>query len=407
MRPLQTESGEWHLAESVAERVLAIYAEAFGSAEPLFAHAGRSVDGGSLLRSLPVADLARMTSQAINELARRDAVMVGRRGLGPCDWRVIMYSLTSARTLREAIMRCCDCFEAIDWRCGKMALRTHGDRAELQLQAMRPGGSTSAGCLIDLFGLMEIHGLFGWLIDHAIPARNAWLNHAPEIFEALNLPVLPFPVRLNEGWSGFDFSASLLDYPVMRSWEDQHRRPLSNLLFVSNPQEADRTPTEIRVRGIAMAALKNDQRLPSFGEIVTALGEAKPRCAANWRGRVQATVRCAKAAVANWRCICYGGLACRSRKSLGDWIIAIQTPSAKPFVHGPAIPRHPTVWEVAQVRTRENFLSDISRPTLAVSDRSSGGIKNGGESVNLCDRFSRRVALRQKRTLPPQCRNRV
>lgn len=272
MRPSQMETGQWHLAESVAERVLAIYAEAFGSAEPLFAHVGRSVDGGSSLRSLPVADLARMTSRAINELARRDAVMIGRRGLGPCDWRVIMYSLTSARTLREAIMRCCDCFEAIDWRCGKMALRTHGDRAELQLEAMRTGRSTSAGCLIDLFGLMEIHGLFGWLIDHAIPARNAWLNHAPAIFEALNLPALPFPVRLNEGWSGFDFSASLLDYPVMRSWEDQHRRPLSNLLFVSNPQEADRTPTEIRVRGIAMAALTNDRRLPSFGEIVSRLG---------------------------------------------------------------------------------------------------------------------------------------
>lgn len=272
MRPLQTESGEWHLAESVAERVLAIYAEAFGSTEPLFAHVGRSVDGGSSLRTLPVADLARMTSQAINELARRDAVMIGRRGLGPCDWRVIMYSLTSARTLREAIMRCCDCFEAIDWRCGKMALRTYGDRAELQLEAMRTGGSTSAGCLIDLFGVMEIHGLFGWLIDHAIPARNAWLNHAPEIFEVLNLPSLPFPVRLNGGWSGFDFSASLLDYPVMRNWEDQHRRPLSNLLFVSNPQEAERTPTGIRVRGIAMAALSNDRRLPSFGEIVSALG---------------------------------------------------------------------------------------------------------------------------------------
>lgn len=272
MRSMQAEPHEWHLAESVAERVFAIYADAFGSVEPLFEHVEQSVEKHESLRTLAVADLARMTSRAIYELARRDALMVGRQGLGPCDWRVMMYSLTSARTLREAIMRCCECFEAIDWRCGRMTLRTHGDSAQLQLEAMRTGGSTAAGCLIDLFGVMEIHGLLSWLIDHAIPARNIWSNHAPEVFDALDLPHLPFPIRLNQGWSGFDFSASLLDYPVMRSWEDQQRRPLSNLLFVSSARDTDRMPAEIRVRGIAMAALKSDRRLPAFGEIVITLG---------------------------------------------------------------------------------------------------------------------------------------
>ena len=272
MGSLQAGSGEWHLAEKVAERVLAIYAEAFGSAEPLFAHVGRVADEGTSVRTLPVTDLARMSGRAINELARRDAMMIGRQGLRSCDWRVIQYSVTSAQTLREAIMRCCECFEAIDWRCGRMTLRTHGERAEIQLDAMRNGGSTTGGCLIDLFGVMEIHGLLSWLIDHAIPARNIWLNHEPEIFDALNLPALPFPARVNEGWSGFDFNAALLDYPVMRSWEDRHRQPFSNLLFVSSTRESDRTPTEIRVRGIAMAALKNDRRLPAFGEIVSTFG---------------------------------------------------------------------------------------------------------------------------------------
>lgn len=272
MRSAQAELNKWHLAESVAERVFAIYSEAFGSIEPLFEHVGQRPDGRRTLSSLPVADLARMTSFAINQLARRDAVMAGRQGLRGCDWRVVMYSLTSARTLREAIVRCCECFEAIDWRCGKMALRTHGDTAQLELEAVRAGGSTSTGCLIDLFGVMEIHGLLGWLIDHPIGVRSAWLNHPPGVFASLDLPPLPFPVRLAEGWSGFDFSASLLDYPVMRSWEDQQRRPLSNLLFVSSVRETDRMPTETRVRGIAMAALKSEGRLPAFGELVNALG---------------------------------------------------------------------------------------------------------------------------------------
>lgn len=272
MRSGQRGSGEWHLAESVAARVFVVYEDIFGTLEPLYEHVGQRAGGGAPLRALPLADLARMTGRAINELARRDALMVGRQGLRPYDWRVLMYSLTSARTLREAITRCCECFEAIDWRCGKMTLRTHGDTAQVELEAMRTGGSTPGACLIDLFGLMEVHGLLGWLIDHPIAVRHVWLNHAPEIFEGLNLADLPFSVRLDGGWTGFDFHASLLDYPVMRSWEDHQRRPVNNLLFVAGPSEGDRMPAEARIRGIAMAALKSEGRLPAFGELVKALG---------------------------------------------------------------------------------------------------------------------------------------
>jgi AraC-like DNA-binding protein len=41
---------------------------------------------------------------------------------------------------------------------------------------------------------------------------------------------------------------------------------------VSGTREADRMPAEMRVRSIAMAALRNAGRLPAFGEIVTSLG---------------------------------------------------------------------------------------------------------------------------------------
>lgn len=268
----QPPPGNWHLAESVAERVLAIYTDVFGSVGPLHRKLGWEPDECTTLRDLPVAHLARLTSRAINELAARDAQLAGHQGLRPCDWRVVLYSLTGARTLREAIMRCCECFEAIDWRCGKMTLLTHGDGAQVQLEAVRSAGSTPSGCLIDLFGVMEMHGLLGWLIDLSIPVRHAWLDHKPDVFNALQLPALPFPVRLNGGWSGFDFSAFLLDYPVIRNGDELDRRPLNNLLFVSSAREADRMPAEMRVRGIAMAALRSAGRLPAFGEIVTSFG---------------------------------------------------------------------------------------------------------------------------------------
>lgn len=271
-RAAHSAQDEWHLAESVAERVVAIYADVFGSAAPLFSRSGLAMDDRIGWRDLPVTDLARITGQAIRELAGRDAQLAGHQSLRPCDWRVILYSLTGARTLREAIMRCCECFEAIDWRCGRMTLRTHGDSAQLALQAMRSTGSTPAACLIDLFGVMEIHGLLGWLIDLSIPVRHAWLEHSVAVFEALGLPTLPFPVRLNEGWSGLDFSAALLDYPVIRNGDELERRPLNNLLFVSKAREAEHMPAQNRVRSMAMATLRDGGRLPAFGEIVASLG---------------------------------------------------------------------------------------------------------------------------------------
>ena len=275
MHSTHPKKGQWHLAESVAERVLSIYANVFGSVAPLYLVLGRVHDEGDSVHDLPVADLARITSRAINELAARDARLAGHQSLKGCHWQLILYSLTGARTLREAIMRCSECFEAIDWRCGRMTLRTRGDSAQLQLQATRSSGSTPAACLIDLFGVMEIHGLLGWLIDLPIPVRHAWLDHSSTVFDALDLPTLPFPVRLDEGWSGFDFSAALLDYPIVRNGEELAGRPLNNLLFVSGAREANGAPAELRVREIAMAALRSARRLPSFGEIVAVLGSSE------------------------------------------------------------------------------------------------------------------------------------
>ncbi|QGP81115.1 helix-turn-helix domain-containing protein [Sphingobium sp. CAP-1] len=257
---------EWRLAEQVTAEVLAVYADVFGSADRLFSAAGAA------LPSLAVDDLAKLTSRAIHDLAARDAEISGRRPLGRTDWRVILYSLSGARTLREAITRCSECFEAIDWRCGRMTLRTRADCAELELAAERPGQGTALACLVDLFGFSEIHGLLGWLIGRPLPVGHAWLNHAPAIFAALNLRNLPFALRLSEGWTGFDFNAALLDYPVIRSADELDRRPVNNMLFATPTDETERSGATDRVRRLALASLRDNYKLPVFGEIAAVIG---------------------------------------------------------------------------------------------------------------------------------------
>ena len=73
MRSMQPGQGEWHLGISVADRVLAIYADIFGSVAPLFNKVGLA---GVERDDLPLADLARITSRAINELAATGAAIV-------------------------------------------------------------------------------------------------------------------------------------------------------------------------------------------------------------------------------------------------------------------------------------------------------------------------------------------
>lgn len=264
---------DWLRAERVTSGVVKVYKTVFGSVLPLFENQG--FDEEQPLSTLAVADLARLTSRAIGDLAARDAMMAGRRPLARCDWRVILYSLYGSRTLREAIGRCAECFEAIDWRCGRMTLRLRGDRAELELMAIRPSGLSDAGCLVDLFGLTEIHGLLSWLIGRTIRVNHAWLDHDPDLFAALELPTLPFALRLAQGWTGFDFGAVLLDYPVVRTADELDLQPLSNMLFFGGVHEPHEENAADRVRRIAFASLRDTYTLPAFEEVVTAMGTSE------------------------------------------------------------------------------------------------------------------------------------
>lgn len=269
---------DWTRAERVTERVLAVYGQIFGSLDALLHEAGierrAAKTAKEILASLPLSSLARLTGIAMRQLAAQGNIAAGRPPLRFTHWNMILYSLSGARTLREGVARCIECFEAIDWRCGKMSLSVHGERAELELDAMRPGKDCTADCLVDLFGLTEIHWLLSWLIGRTIKADFVMLNHDEQIYRALELPSLPFILRFDGGWTGFAFDAAFLDYPVVRSAEELAERPRQSLLFAGESKQPQKSVAEW-VREISIRSLRDTHMLPGFDAIVAATAQSE------------------------------------------------------------------------------------------------------------------------------------
>lgn len=268
---------DWRLAAQVATCVLATYHEMLGSLDTLLDRCGLSADFAAeperLVAALPYDSLPRLTGLAMGLMAGQANIAAGRAPLSAIDWNVILYSLSGARTLREAIRRCSECFEAIDWRCGRMQLGQQDGSALLQLDAMRRTGGSTA-CLIDLFGLVEIHGLLSWLIGQQIPADPVALDHDRESYAKLDLPELPFPMRFEAGWSGFGFDPAFLDHPLIRSADELATRPRSSLLFQGRSTPAGPSLAD-QIREIALRALRELHDFPPFAAVAAMTGQSE------------------------------------------------------------------------------------------------------------------------------------
>ena len=269
-----SEYGDWELAGRLSLKIAEIYIAAMSQPAAVVQDASlvRKVKG-VLVEAGPTAlpqDLWALSHKLILLLAGELNRLSGREPLRSGDWRVIIYCLGGARTLREAIARCADAFDAIDGRCGCMRLRLRGDMAELDLDSLRRD-QTPACCAIDLEGIACFHGLFGWMIGRRLPIGTVALHYDVAVFAALDLPKFPEELLLQGGWTGFSFPAPLLDYPVMRGVDELIDWPRHSFLFNADVK-THAGDIAAQVRHATVASLRANGRLLAFEILSEQLG---------------------------------------------------------------------------------------------------------------------------------------
>ena len=217
--------------------------------------------------------VAGLRSTLVGALARYLAARHGRPPLMAAHWRTFLHALSGARTLREAIARSMDCFDAVDGRLGRMALRVDRDHAFVQLDSQW-SCKDGAACAIDLYGLAQIHGLFGWLVGTALPVSLLALDYDRATFDSLGLPDTPAELQVDAGWTGLRFALAFLDYPVVRDAEQVTGWAKHSFLAGFSRLSVDEK-LAANVRAMALDSLRRQRRLPSFDQIVARLGGSR------------------------------------------------------------------------------------------------------------------------------------
>jgi AraC-like DNA-binding protein len=226
----------------------------------------------SELRSASPERLSRISAVAAVVAGNIDAERVGREPFRGGDWRLLFYCLISCRSLREAIERASQFMSAVNGRCGVVTLHTTGEIAELRWGAASDRASQlSLACA--LFGVINLHGLLGWLIWRRIPVVEVLVEHDGALLETIHRDLLPFSVRSADRLALL-FPASYLDFPVVSTRDDLTLNPTMSFMVevVRDPKWEGLVE---RARKIMFEALKENGHLPALPQLAESL-EAKP-----------------------------------------------------------------------------------------------------------------------------------
>jgi len=200
------------------------------------------------------------------------ARLVGRPPFRNGDWRLLFYCLVGSRTLREAIGRSCELFEAVDGRLGYMTLTERGGLAHVGIGGDR-GPDPELGLFVAIQGLTMQHAIFSWLIGRDIPAVGQ-LDLSGSLLDLFDAAAVPFRLEFGAAEPALVFPSTHLDQPVIRSIEDCEG--IATLTFLFGTVRRD-DPDEIaaRTRRTISLVLKEKQRLLPLDRVATMLGMSR------------------------------------------------------------------------------------------------------------------------------------
>jgi AraC-like DNA-binding protein len=221
---------------------------------------------------LPLLDdgeLRHIASRCCVVLGNIHSRLTGRQEFRGSDWRLMLFCLVSSRTLREAIQRIGDVFEAADGRMGSIELTEERGKAFAATTGTR-GDDLELAFTVTLNSMILFHEIFGWIVG--TPLRGKAHLDFPETCRAwVDEAILPFELKLAADRCGLDFAASHLDLPIIRTVEDcEPQINVSHLFSYTETGEAQDIAQ--RAQRVLRAALQEDRRLPSLDGLSGMLG---------------------------------------------------------------------------------------------------------------------------------------
>ena len=240
--------------------------------EPLVA-----VGAGADLDEFLSQGIAQLDSDQLRILSARASVITadlqaartGEPMFRGSDWRLLFYCLIGSRTLREAITRASEFFEAVDGRLGDMDLTVRDGLARVALIGVR-GDDEELNFIVGLNGHMMFHEIFGWLIGRPL-GGTMLLEFGDELRPLALEEARPFEILLDAPDTAMTFPERLLDEPVIRSIEDMEARPSLSFILQTGEQDSPQHVAE-RARGTMLQMLREEQRLPSLDRLSDLLG---------------------------------------------------------------------------------------------------------------------------------------
>jgi len=264
----------WMAGHHLIQNLVSIYEDVVGPIDSLLREFGVPTDIANSWRDdierLSDAELADIHKVVANGLARHIRSREGYAPLRAEDWRVFRYCLSGARTLRDALIRATDCFAAIDGRMGVMSLVAEHGVMQVRLDARRRW-KDHVSCAVDTAGIVQLHALFGWLIDAQLPVELIALDHDAAAIDRV-WPTQPSAVlRADLGWTGFAFPSPFLDYPVVRV-ADQAVDWSQHSLLWGIAEAAEEHVLARRIRAMMIDELRRHGRIKKLREIADRIG---------------------------------------------------------------------------------------------------------------------------------------
>jgi AraC-like DNA-binding protein len=264
----------WMAAHQLVQNLIAIHEEAIGPIDALLREFGASSAIATIrhadIGQLSDAELAELHKIVTSGLARHVRSRQGHTPLRAVDWRVFRFCLSGARTLRDALIRACDCSVAIDGRLGVMSLVPERGVMQMRLDAGRRW-EDHVTCAVDMAGIVQLHALFGWLIDAQLSVELIALDHEAAVIDRVWPSQQISVLRADLGWTGFAFPSQFLDYPVVRIADEVVDWSQHSMLWGIAEGAEDHVLAR-RIRAIMMDELRRHGRITKLRDIADRLG---------------------------------------------------------------------------------------------------------------------------------------